>query len=206
MVDDGAERFDEQATVHRPKADAEAALNSAFSLNVIEGPDAGQSFTLDATQPTRSLIGQSPACEIRLSDREVSRRHAALELVGRRLRLTDLGSTNGTFVDGVAVVEAFLRGDEIVRLGSTAFRVEPVSAAAPATLPAATRFGRVIGSSAEMRRLYPLCERLAASSVPVVIEARPAPAKSCSPSRCTRKAREPADRSWCSTAPRFHRA
>ena len=170
MVEDGAERFDEPATIHRPKLDSEAALSSAFLLNVIEGPDNGQSFTLDASQPTRTLIGQSPACEIRLSDREVSRRHAALELVGRRLRLTDLGSTNGTFVDGVAVVEALLRGDEIVRLGSTALRVEPVSSAPAATLPAATRFGRVIGSSAEMRRLYPLCERLAASSVPVVIE------------------------------------
>jgi transcriptional regulator with GAF, ATPase, and Fis domain len=42
--------------------------------------------------------------------------------------------------------------------------------ARPAPLSTATSFGRVLGSSTEMRRLYPLCERLAASDVPVVIE------------------------------------
>src|SRR5262249_18734164 len=37
-------------------------------------------------------------------------------------------------------------------------------------LPTASSFGRVIGASREMRRLYPLCAKLAASSVPVIIE------------------------------------
>src|SRR5262249_19105459 len=37
-------------------------------------------------------------------------------------------------------------------------------------LPLETRFGRVVGMSTEMRRLYPMCRRLAATNVPVVIE------------------------------------
>jgi DNA-binding NtrC family response regulator len=143
---------------------------TAFQLLVIEGPDAGKSFRADGAAPSPLLVGQSPACEIRLSDGRVSRRHASIELAGRRLRITDLGSTNGTFVDGVSILDGHLSGGEVVRVGGTALRVEPVSDAASAPLPTAMRFGRTIGASAEMRRLYPLCERLAASSVPVIIE------------------------------------
>src|SRR5205807_6923893 len=43
-------------------------------------------------------------------------------------------------------------------------------AEAGVTVPNAISFGRVIGASPEMRRLYPLCERLAASDVPLIIE------------------------------------
>jgi two-component system, NtrC family, response regulator HydG len=158
---------DEQSTVAKTRVASPSLL---FDLLVIEGPDAGKRFRLDGTQPSRLLLGQSPACEIRLTDRQVSRRHAALDLCGIRVRLNDLGSTNGTFVDGVAVVDAFLRGGEIVRLGTTALRVEPVPLEHAPTLSARAGFGRTVGASPAMRRLYPLCERLAASSVTLVIE------------------------------------
>jgi two-component system, NtrC family, response regulator HydG len=161
---------EEPTTLLRPGFDPSPLPIGTFTLRVAEGPDAGEVFALDGSLPSRALIGQSPACDVRLTDREVSRRHAAIEQVGQRLRITDLGSTNGTFVDGVAIVEAFLRGDETVRMGSTAFRVEHADTRSGVKLPAATSFGRVIGASTEMRRIYPLCERLAASSVPLVIE------------------------------------
>src|SRR4051794_37777608 len=74
-----------------------------FVLTVTAGPDAGLVIRLDGSQATRILVGSSPACEVRLADREVSRRHAALERVGEDLRIRDLGSTNGTFVDRVKV-------------------------------------------------------------------------------------------------------
>jgi transcriptional regulator with GAF, ATPase, and Fis domain len=143
-------------------------------MRVIEGPDAGAEFALDPNAPSRLLLGTSPACSIRLTDSTVSRRHAALEPVGQRYRLTDLGSTNGTFVDGVAIVEVFLRGGEVVRIGSSTLRAEEdreaEGAAESAPLPSAMRFGRVLGASVAMRRLYPLCERVAKSAVPVIIE------------------------------------
>src|SRR5262249_37251854 len=59
---------------------------------------------------------------------------------------------------------------QIVRLGATAFRVAQRTGAPAAALPTAIEFGSLVGASPEMRRLYPLCERLAASSVPVLIE------------------------------------
>ena len=150
-----------------------------FDLSVIEGPDRGATFQIDATRPQRVLLGTSPSCELRLMDRGVSRRHAALSVEGRRLALSDLGSTNGTMVDGVAVREALLRGGEIVRIGSTAIDVtegEPLGAVA---LPNASCFGGVRGGSIEMQRLYPLCARLADASVPVMIEGETGTGKEC---------------------------
>ena len=144
-----------------------------FVLVVTDGPDRGRAYRLDASLPVRALIGTSPACEIRVGDREVSRRHAALERVGSSLRITDLGSTNGTWVDRVKVIEADLQGGEMLRVGATMFRVDLEDgdgAAAEPPLPSAISFGRVVGASREMRRLYPLCERLAQTNVPVVIE------------------------------------
>ncbi len=139
-------------------------------VTVIEGPDAGREFDLDPDAPSRILLGTSEVCDLRLTDPTVSRRHAAFEAVGLRYRITDLGSTNGTFVDGVAVVVAYVRGGEVVRCGSTALRLEVDAEPARAKLSSATRFGSTLGASVPMRRLYPLCERLAKTRVPVVIE------------------------------------
>jgi DNA-binding NtrC family response regulator len=159
---------DYESTVPRaPDAEQTARVRRVV---VIEGPDAGQQFVLDPEAPSRILLGTSEACELRLTDPTVSRRHVAFEAVGLRYRLTDLGSTNGTFVDGTSVVVAYVRGGEVVRCGSTALRLEVEVAPAPKRLSNATSFGSTIGSSIAMRRLYPLCERLAKTRVPVVIE------------------------------------
>jgi DNA-binding NtrC family response regulator len=138
---------------------------------VIEGADAGKTFELDSAAPSRILVGTSPACHVRLSDATVSRRHAAFEGAGKGgYRLVDLESTNGTVVDGVRIRDAFVRGGEVVRFGSTAVRLEADVAPDGPPLTNAMRFGRTLGASLAMRRLYPLCERLAKSRVPVIIE------------------------------------
>ena len=157
-------------TIARRRFDAPQGPGTAFRVEVIEGPDTGKSFRLDGSQPAPVLVGQGPACEVRLSDREVSRRHASLELSGRRLRIRDLDSTNGTFVDGLAIVEALLMGDEVMRIGRTALQVHAEQGAAVDTPAAANAFGKLLGTSPEMRKLYPLCQRLASSDVPVIIE------------------------------------
>ncbi len=136
----------------------------------MDGPDAGASIAVEPGQPSRLLIGQSPACDFRLADRQVSRRHLAAELTGDGLRLTDLGSTNGTIINEVWISEATLRGGERIVVGDTSLVVERDEAVSEVPLAAATNFGRVVGASAAMRKLYPLCRRLAQSDVPVVIE------------------------------------
>jgi two-component system response regulator HydG len=146
------------------------AFTPTFVLTVIEGPDKGMTFILDGSQPSRVLVGQSPACELRVTDPLVSRRHAAFDVTEHELHLSDLGSTNRTYVGPIAVVEAFLRGGEVVRMGATCLRVDRLEGQKTTPISTATHFGRVVGSSVEMRRIYPLCERIAASDIPVIIE------------------------------------
>jgi transcriptional regulator with GAF, ATPase, and Fis domain len=159
----------EHSTIARPSAPPTPAPQLRRVV-IVEGPDAGSTFALDRNAPTRILLGTSPACELRLTDPTVSRRHCSLEPAGQRYKIRDFGSTNGTFVDGVAIVEAFVRGDEVVRVGSSALRFESESVVEPSPLPSAVRFGRVLGASVAMRRLYPLCERVSKSRVHLIIE------------------------------------
>jgi DNA-binding NtrC family response regulator len=140
-----------------------------FELRVTAGPDAGRSFVVAPEDPSPALVGQGPACAIKLADAEVSRRHASFEVAAPMLKVIDLGSTNGTFVNGLRVFEAALLGGETIQVGSTvlqaiARRGQGVQASQ------ATSFGPVLGASTAMRRLYPLCDRLAQSRVAVVVE------------------------------------
>src|SRR5678815_1308948 len=99
--------FSDAPTESRKKLEI-SALGRSFTFTVIQGPDQGSKFGCDTTRPLRLLFGKSEACEARLTDPAVSRRHAAVELVGDRLKITDLGSTNGTAVNSVPILEAFL--------------------------------------------------------------------------------------------------
>ncbi|MBW2525789.1 MAG: sigma 54-dependent Fis family transcriptional regulator [Deltaproteobacteria bacterium] len=157
-----------QSTVLHVRYDPSRSSDQ-YVLAVVDGPDAGKQWVLDGARPSRSLVGSSPACELGLTDRTVSRRHAAFELEGDRLRISDLSSKNETVVNGMTVLDAYLRGGEQVLLGATVITVERRQGT-PAKLPSDVSFGRTVGASTEMRRLYPLCERLASADIPIIIE------------------------------------
>lgn len=71
-----------------------------------------------------ALIGRLPDCEVPLTDPNASRRHAEVRMRGNEFVIVDLGSTNGTKVNGAGVRERRLAdGDEIV-IGSTTLRFE----------------------------------------------------------------------------------
>ena len=143
---------------------------AAFRLHVESGADTGVSVRLDGSEAFRVLVGTSPACDFCLTDPEVSRRHLGIEVVGSTLHVTDLKSTNGTVVNGIGILEAVLRGGETLHIGASVIRVAREEQAQRPTLSRRPGFGRMIGTSVEMRRLYPVCERLAARGVPVILE------------------------------------
>jgi len=141
-----------------------------FRLVVVEGGDAGKVFQIDPELPSRVLIGTSPTCVIRLADPHVSRRHLALDTAEHELVLQDLRSSNGTRVNGVRVSEGFLSGGELVRIGNTVLRVEVLELAASQATSQRRFFGRMLGMSLEMQKVFALAERIAGSSVPTAIE------------------------------------
>jgi DNA-binding NtrC family response regulator len=161
----------EEVTKAQSTADATTDERASFRLVVVEGFDAGRELRLDGDEASRVLVGKGPTADFKLVDPSVSRRHLALEIERGRLRVTDLGSTNGTRIDDHEIFDAYARGGEVVRIGSTALKLERLAPATPAAGPrGGSGFARVIGASPAMQRLYPLCERLAASNVPVIIE------------------------------------
>jgi adenylate cyclase len=68
------------------------------------------------------LVGRAPECQIIISDVTVSRRHAALALTGGRIMVRDLGSSNGTLVNGARIVESELAAGDIVTFGKVSYR------------------------------------------------------------------------------------
>ncbi|MEO7110878.1 MAG: sigma 54-interacting transcriptional regulator [Polyangiaceae bacterium] len=164
------DHLDDHTTVLASKFAPSATSSPTFTITVIEGPDTGGKLTLDASRYSAALIGSSSVCDLRLTDRQASRRHITLDVTDTKLQLTDLGSTNGTVVNDVIVTRALLRGGEIIRIGQNRIRVDLDSAAKIVEISGASGFGRVIGASREMRRLYPLCRTLADAKVAVVVE------------------------------------
>ncbi len=69
-------------------------------------------------------VGRSPDNAIVIDNPSVSARHAQLQLVGETYRLKDLGSTNGTQVNGKPVTETLLSFDDRVRFGAAEARFE----------------------------------------------------------------------------------
>jgi hypothetical protein len=65
------------------------------------------------------VIGRLPECEVTLSDSNVSRRHAELRRKGDGVFVTDLGSTNGTRVNGAPIREQLLASGDEISVGST---------------------------------------------------------------------------------------
>lgn len=98
-------------------------------LAVQSGALVGRTFPLRFADIT---IGRALDNEVVLDSNDVSRHHVRIEPAGTLLRLIDLGSTNGTRVNGRRVQEHLLRDNDMVELGSTKllFRVGD-----PAALP-----------------------------------------------------------------------
>ncbi len=109
-----------------PAAGAESAAESAAavtSLRVVAGPDAGGVHLLHGGQ---IRIGRSADADVPLDDPDVSRLHCALTVApDGRITVADLGSTNGTTVDGTAVgrTPVPLSADAVLRVGESALRI-----------------------------------------------------------------------------------
>jgi len=89
-------------------------------------PAAGTERTREISIPKEDfLIGRGIDCDLRVNDEDVSRHHCMIRLRGKEATLSDLGSSNGTFVNGKRVLSqvTLASGDEI-RLGKYRFLMD----------------------------------------------------------------------------------
>jgi len=89
-------------------------------LVMVEGEPAGAVYEIGQ----RATIGRDPDCEAVVLDPAASRRHATLEWTYTGYLLRDLGSRNGTWVNGEPVQQTTLSGGDVVQVGSAQLRVE----------------------------------------------------------------------------------
>ncbi len=124
----------------------------------------------DAVIDGKVLLGSAPGSGIVVGDPTISRLHAELEAKQDGLWVRDLGSRNGTFVDGLQVLGARVPDRGKIRLGSTELVVDynPTQRRNIEIWPTAG-FGKLVGTSVAMRELFATLARLAPMDAAVLV-------------------------------------
>ena len=93
-----------------------------WNLSVERGPKELRGVNMPVHGPV--IVGRSPGADIVIGNGYVSGRHARFSLMGQNLFVEDLGSMNGTFVNGRPVEDPVaLKDRDVVTIGDVAFRV-----------------------------------------------------------------------------------
>jgi hypothetical protein len=104
-------------------APVETEAASAEELGLDAEPEPAPTLTVNGKahelQKPTVVIGRSKDCDIRISDPNISRRHAEVRQEGSTYWIVDLGSTNGIAVNGHALKRAKLDNEDRITLGST---------------------------------------------------------------------------------------
>jgi len=170
---------------------------------VVDGPDAEARAFVDAVCG-KILVGTGALSDLRLTDPTVSRRHASIELTDLGVLVTDLASTNGSFLGDARIVSAYLPPGGRLRVGSTTIEAR-TAAATPAKTRRAGSLGRMASASPRMMNVLALCERLAPTDVPIVLEGETGTGKELL-AECIHEASARAERPFvvldCRTTPR----
>ena len=138
-----------------------------FELRVLRGPDAGTRLISDGSEFS---IGTAQGNTLRLTDATISRHHCALAVLPDGVRLTDLGSTNGTYLGGQSTTEARLADHALIEVGETLLSFEPIEEQVIEPLSVASEFEGVVGRSAAMRRIFEILDRVAKTTASILIE------------------------------------
>jgi S1-C subfamily serine protease len=125
-------------------------------LRVLSGADAGRTVEVPAEQQRPFVLGRVVGCDLVIRDEGASRHHAELRVEpAGGLRLRDLGSANGTYVDGRRIEEAMLSGGEELRIGAVEIAVmahRPEAQGGGGAAPTWSAVGRLVDQHARGAR------------------------------------------------------
>jgi transcriptional regulator with GAF, ATPase, and Fis domain len=136
-------------------------------LVVIKGAQRGTEFVI-AGDVFR--VGKAPENDLVLTDETVSRVHFEIMRDGKGYLVRDLKSTNGTFLDGAEVKEAYLRAGSVIGLGACELKFTPFEERIEILPSEKEALGEMVGKSPAMREIFGLVERIAPTDATVLIE------------------------------------
>ncbi|MBS2014161.1 MAG: sigma 54-dependent Fis family transcriptional regulator [Deltaproteobacteria bacterium] len=115
------------------------------------------------------VLGADAACDVVLTDPAVSRKHVTIVPADAGFDVTDLGSRNGTWLDGAKLTRATVPPGSTLRIGTSLVQMLP--AEEPVDIPPSVNasFGAMLGSSDAMRRVFAVLERASVSDAPVLL-------------------------------------
>ena len=95
----------------------------ALRFTIVSGSEPGHLYTVNLAE--KAVIGRDAGCDLVLpKDQEISGQHCELTRTGKRIEIVDLGSTNGTLVNGARLIgRTRLENGDLIRVGRTEFRV-----------------------------------------------------------------------------------
>jgi DNA-binding NtrC family response regulator len=165
-----AEKKSELATptlVLRPQVDGYSLSIQKCKLLVVSGPLTGREFVLNTENFT---LGSSRNNDLVIDDVTVSRRHCEINLTTEGYAIRDLGSTNGTYVQGVRIQSAYLGTGSEFQIGETRLVFCPLQERHEFKISSANAFGRLYGESTAMRHVFHQAERFAPTDSTILIE------------------------------------
>ncbi len=136
------------------------------ALVVLNGGDRGAERQIGADA---FRIGKSTENDLVLADDTVSRTHCEIVREKKGYLLRDLGSTNGTKVDGTRIKEVYLAPGALISVGKVEIRVKPYAERIELLPSERDSFGEAVGSTVAMREIFGLLERLAPTDATVLL-------------------------------------
>jgi DNA-binding NtrC family response regulator len=115
-------------------------------------------------------IGALSENDLVIDDDTVSRFHCQILQEEDEYVLRDLSSTNGTFIEGVRIREAFLSPGARIRLGESQLSFEPIDEHIRVEPAPTERYGEIVGRNVRMRQIFHILERISTSAATVIIE------------------------------------
>src|SRR6476646_5637231 len=121
----------------------------ALKLVVVEGPDHGAELLLE--QGTYQ-VGKDDSCDLVVHDGAVSRSHLSVSALSDGVRVTDNGSTNGSFCEGMRFTTLEVKAGASITIGRTVMKIVPQQARGTRLKPSEkSRFGALTGGTLPMR-------------------------------------------------------
>jgi DNA-binding NtrC family response regulator len=121
-----------------------------------------------AIPPVGIVVGADPSADVPLTDPAVSRRHCTIVPTDAGFEVADLGSKNGTFLDGVRLTSATVPVGAVLRVGTSLLQLMPDEVALDIPPSSSASFGELYGDSPAMRQVFAILERASASNASIL--------------------------------------